>query len=103
MRILFSEYHPAENTKLTVNHLKDGEKPVTIGKGLDFLFESKVDIVHRLLMAEADPIVFLCSSFQVENIENVDLILSGFVEKKIPEGFNVLKGGQSVQQGGWCS
>ena len=62
------------------------------------MFESRLDVIHRALVTESDPINFLCSSFQIEHgdVQNVDHILSGFLEKRIPEGFNVLKSEKSV-------
>ena len=67
------------------------------------MFESKLDIVHKILSKESDPLNFLSQSFQVTDLQNVDHILSGNLEKKVPEGINLLKNTKSVlvQEQGW--
>ena len=58
-----------------------------------FEFESKLDVVNTVLKNEADPVSLLCSSFKVEHgdVHNVDHLLAGILEKKIPEGFEVFR------------
>ena len=75
-------------------------------KNVDFMFHSKLDVVHKILSNESDPLNFLCSSFQIGDLQNVDLILSGNLEKKVPEGIEVLKSSKSVlvhEQGWWSN
>ncbi len=60
------------------------------------MFESKLDVVHKILSQESDPLNFLCSSFQINDLQSVDHILSGNLEKKVPEGIDLLKGSKSA-------
>lgn len=55
-----------------------------------------MDLVHKILSTETDPLNFLCSSFQIGDLQNVDLILSGNFDKKVPEGIDLLKSSRSV-------
>ena len=67
------------------------------------MFESKLDIIHKILSAETDPLNFLCSSFQINDLQSVDNVLSGNLEKKIPDGIDLLKSSKNVlvREQGW--
>ena len=99
----FPEYYPAEKTVVTINHQVEGQPEHVVAKNIDFLFHSKLGVVHRILSNESDPLNFLCSSFQIGDLQNVDLILSGNLEKKVPEGIELLKNSKSmlVHEQGW--
>ena len=92
----FTGYYPAEDTEITINHQQTGQAQQFVVKGVKFMFQSKLDVVHKILCTESDPLNFLCSSFQIGDLQNVDLILSGNFEKKVPEGVDLLKSSKSV-------
>ena len=81
---------------VTINHIGDGQPEEAVAKNIDFMFHSKLDVVHKILSNETDPLNFLCSSFQIGDLQNVDLILSGNLQKKIPDGIDLLKSSKSV-------
>ena len=82
---------------ITINHVaRDGKKQDMVVKGVEFLFQSKLDVVHKILSAETDPLNFLCSSFQINDLQSVDNVLSGNLEKKIPDGIDLLKSSKNV-------
>lgn len=102
--LYFTENFPAGKTGITVNHLQPGRPPQVIVKNVEFLFQSKINVVYKILSTENDPLKFLCSSFQVNDTRNVDQILSKNFEKKVPEGIDLVKCSKSVlvqSRGNW--
>lgn len=87
---------------ITIKHQSKNSSLEIIAYGIEFTFESKVafesnvDAVHKILESETDPVKFLCSSFLVRDLASVDNILSVNLEKRLPEGIELLQNSASV-------